>query len=175
MNSLHEHLQQRHMDIDLHRPVIDEENRVATFFLYNLSGQIVGYQQYRPDADKKPQNNPKEGRYYTYRKQPTVAVFGVESLHLSPCVVFLTEGIFDAARLTEKKCSALAVLSNDPSNDLKNFLFFLGRKVIAVCDNDVAGKKLAKFADEAIFTEDKDLGDSDQKFVDDLVKKYVKG
>jgi hypothetical protein len=84
MNTILEHLKHRYLDIDLHKPMIDEVERLATFYLYNLSGQIVGYQQYRPEGEKKPQNNPKLGKYYTYRKQPTVSVWGVESLHLSP-------------------------------------------------------------------------------------------
>jgi hypothetical protein len=167
-----DHLKDRHVDLNLHRPVVDEEARVATFYLYNLSTQLVGYQQYRPEGEKKPQNNPKEGKYFTYRKQPTLAVFGVESLHLSPNVVFLTEGVFDACRLTERGYSALAALSNDPTHDLRNFLTCLNRRVVAVCDNDVAGRRLAKFGDVAVFTEDHDLGDSTDEYVTSLLERF---
>ncbi len=125
--------------------MLDEVEQVATFYLWNLSGQLVGYQQYRPNGEKKAQNSPREGKYFTYKKQPTVAVWGVESLHLTPNVVFLTEGLFDAARLTERGYSALAVLSNNPSPDLANWLKCLNRRVVAVCDDDAAGRKLAKF------------------------------
>lgn len=172
METLTEHLKRRHLDLALHRPVLDEAERVATFYLWNLSGQMVGYQQYRPEGEKKPQNNPKEGKYFTHRTQPTVAVWGVESLHLTPNVVFLTEGVFDAARLTERGYSALAALSNNPSQDLRNWLTFLNRKVVAVCDNDVAGKRLAKFGDVAVFTEDHDLGDSSDEYVTRLLETY---
>ena len=106
MKTVLEHLKDRHVDLELHRPAIDEVERVATFYLYNLSNQFVGYQQYRPDANKTKNNHPKLARYFTYRKQPTLAVWGLESLHLTPHVVFLTEGIFDAARLTERGYSA---------------------------------------------------------------------
>ncbi len=167
-----DHLKDRHVDLNLHRPVVDEEARVATFYLYNLSTQLVGYQQYRPEGEKKPQNNPKEGKYFTYRKQPTLAVFGVESLHLSPNVVFLTEGVFDACRLTERGYSALAALSNNPTHDLRNFLTCLNRRVVAVCDNDVAGRRLAKFGDVAVFTEDHDLGDSTDEYVTSLLERF---
>jgi DNA primase len=173
MNTVLEHLKQRHLDVDLHRPMVDEVERLATFYLYNLSGQLVGYQQYRPEGEKKPNNNPKEGKYFTYRKQPTLAVWGVESLFLSPNVVFVCEGLFDAARLTERGFSALAVLSNNPSPDLRNWLTCLNRKVVAVCDNDAAGRKLAKFGDVAVFCEDHDLGDSSDEFVNDLVRRFV--
>ena len=153
--------------------MLDETEGVATFYLWNLSGQLVGYQQYRPEGEKKPNNNPKQGKYFTYRKQPTLAVWGVESLHLTPHVVFVCEGVFDAARLTEKGYSALAVLSNNTGWDLRNWLTMLNRKVVAVCDNDDAGRKLAKFGDVAVFCEDHDLGDSTDEFVNELVKRYV--
>ena len=169
---LKQHLQSRHLDLDLHRPMLDDAEGVATFYLYNLSGQLVGYQQYRPTGDKKPNNNPKLGKYYTYRKQPTLAVWGVESLHLTPNVVFLCEGVFDAARLTKRGYSALAVLSNNPSPDLRNWLTCLNRRVVAVCDNDVAGRKLAKFGDVVLFTEEKDLGDSDEEFVTKVLQNF---
>ena len=173
MKSVREHLLDRHLNLELHRPMVDEAERVATLFLWNLSGQLVGYQQYRPEGEKKPQNNPKQGKYFTYRKQPTLSVWGVESLHLTPNVVFLTEGVFDAARLTNRGVSALAVLSNNPNHDLRNWLTCLNRKVVAVCDNDSAGRKLAKFGDVAVFTQDKDLGDSDEEYVSYLLKTYV--
>jgi len=47
------HLKHRHLDLELHRPILDEELNIATFLLYNLSGQLVGYQQYNPLGDKK--------------------------------------------------------------------------------------------------------------------------
>ena len=166
------HLNSRHLDLDLHRPVLDEENQVATFYLWNLSGQLVGYQQYRPSGEKKPQNNPREGKYFTYSHQPTLAGWGVETLHLTPNVVFLTEGVFDAARLTERGFSALAALSNNPTADLRNWLTCLDRRVVAVCDNDAAGRRLAKFGDLAVFTEDHDLGDSTEDYVSWLVSTY---
>jgi hypothetical protein len=172
METLLQHLKNRHLDVDLHRPVVDEVERVATFYLYNLSKQLVGYQQYRPDSDKTKNNHPKEARYFTYRKQPTLAVWGVESLFLTPHVVFLTEGVFDAARLTERGYSALAVLTNNPTKDLRNWLTMLNRKVVAVCDNDDAGRRLAKFGDVAVYTEGKDLGESDDMFVTKLLETY---
>ena len=173
MNTVLEHLKSRHLDVDLHRPMVDEVERVATFYLYNLSGQLVGYQHYRPEGDKKPNNNPKLGKYFTYRKTPTLAVWGVESLDLSPHVVFVCEGLFDAARLTQRGFSALAVLSNNPSPDLRNWLTCLNRKVVAVCDNDAAGRKLAKFGDVVLFTDEKDLGDSSDEYVTNLLKEFA--
>ena len=167
-----EHLRSRHLDLKLHRPMLDEAEGVATFYLWNLSGQLVGYQQYRPKGEKRPQNNPKEGKYFTYRKQPTLAVWGVESLKY-PGSLFVCEGVFDAWRLTEVGCAAVAVLSNNTGWDLKNWLSCLNRRVVAVCDNDAAGRKLAKFGDDVVYTFEKDLGDSSEDYVKSLVLHYA--
>jgi DNA primase len=110
-----------------------------------------------------------QGKYFTFRKQPTVAVWGVESLHFGG-TVFLCEGVFDACRLTERGRSALAVLSNNPGQDLKNWLECLGRKVVTVCDNDDAGRRLAEYGHQAVFCNEKDLGDSSDEFVTSLMK-----
>lgn len=173
MRTVRNHLRERHVNLDLHRPVVDESERVATFFLYNLSGQIVGYQQYRPDAGKEKKNYPREGRYFTYRLKRTVGVWGLESLNLRKDLVFVTEGVFDAARLTELGQPALAVLSNDPTADLRNFLVCLGRRVVAVCDPDSAGRKLAKVGNQVeIMPDSWDLGDAPDEFVEQLISKY---
>ena len=171
MTTVEQHLLSRHVDLDLHRPVINELENTATFYLWNLSGQLTGYQQYRPGASKDWHNDPKQGRYYTYRTSEHMAVFGVESLHLTPHVVFVTEGIFDAVRLTELGVSAIAVLTCDPSSSVRNFLSSLGRTVVAVCDNNRAGRKLASAGDVAVFAET-DLGESSSEFVKNLVDTY---
>lgn len=172
---LAQHLLNRHLDFNLHKPMLDEAEGVATFYLWNLSGQLVGYQQYRPDAPKVVNNHPKLSRYYTYRNRhiPTLAVWGLESFYLTPDVLFVVEGVFDATRLTSRGVSAIAVLGNDPSADLKNWLMSLNRLVVVVADNDKAGKELAKFGHVAVFTEAHDLGDSTDEFVDALVQKFV--
>jgi len=38
---LREHLLNRHLDLELHRPMLDEDEGLATFYLYNLSGQFI--------------------------------------------------------------------------------------------------------------------------------------
>jgi DNA primase len=171
MKTVYQHLLKRHVDSTVHRVVVDEDRRVATFYLYNLSGQIVGYQEYRPDSEKL-QNNDPRGRYHTYRRSDTVALFGVESLSQSSSPVFLVEGIFDAVRLTRRGASALAVLSNNPGRDVGNFLYALSRTVVAVCDNDPAGRALAAFGHQSVVCTQHDLGDSDEDFVTELLAKF---
>lgn len=175
METVNQYLRRRHVNLNLHCPLVDEHERTATFLLYNLSGQLVGYQQHRPDVRKTPQKlGPKAARYFTYRKQPTHGVFGLESLHQSDGPVFLTEGVFDACRLTSLGQSALAVCCNDPPKDFANWLLPLRRKVVVVADNDSAGRKLAKFGDCAEFCPEpsQDLGDCSQDFVTHLLHKY---
>ena len=166
-----EHLKSRHVDFSLHKFHLDYP--LAYFYLTNLSGQLVGYQQYNFLADKTRRNDPREGRYYTYKSEGTLVVFGVETLHLTPGLVFLVEGMFDAARLSSRGFSALAVLSNNPTQDLKGFLKCLNRKVVVVYDNDSAGKKLAAFGNEAVCLDSKDVGDASEEELDQLLRKYV--
>ena len=171
--NLHQHLFSRYFNLDLHRTLLDEELGVASFLLYNLSGQLVGYQQYNPLGDKKVFNSKLGGKYYTYRKQPTVCVWGVESLYQSSGPIFLTEGVFDACRMTNVGQTALATLANNPPKDYKNWLEMLCRPVVAVCDNDAAGRKLAKFGDYVeVVPEGKDLGEAPDDYVRYLLEKY---
>ena len=170
-----DHLKSRHLNLELHRPILDEELSIATFLFYNLSEQLVGYQQYNPNGDKKIFNSKLDGRYYTYRKQPTISIWGLESYYISDGPIFITEGIFDAARITERNQTAFAVCSNDPPKDYKNWFDTLPRKVIAICDNDPAGEELAKFGDYyEIVPDNKDVGDSSEEYVRYLIEKYTK-
>lgn len=185
MTTLKQHVLNRHVDLKLHQVWFNETGRVATFPLWNLSGMLVGYQAYRPDADKV-QKNDEKGRYYTYRGEKlvknhskTVAVWGLESWCLST-VLFITEGVFDAARITKLGYSAVAVLSNDPNTSTLNWLLQTRtqRPTVAVCDPGAAGRKLAKIAHRAHTVcvpglPDGDLGDAPDAYVRELVKTYA--
>lgn len=176
VQTITENLEQRRLNTDLHKVWISEQERVATFPLYNLSGQLVGYQRYRPDATKEAKNDPRNGRYFTRIKDSRVGVWGIESWYLSD-TLFITEGIFDAAAITYNGYSAVAVLSSDLSNTSKNWFWTLRhyRKVVAICDNDAAGIKLAKHANiYHIVKQHKDLGEASNDYVTDLVRKYEK-
>lgn len=171
-----DHLRSRHMNLDLHRPMLDPAEDVATFWLYTLTGQIAGYHQYRPTGQKGKAMNMKDvSKYYTwYSKELPVQprVWGLESFNLTP-TVFLCEGMFDAARLTERGVSALATLSNDPGKQFMNWVRSTGRRFVAICDNDAAGRKLAKYGTEAVFCEDgKDLGDASDEYVSSLLRRF---
>ena len=185
MLSLRDHVLGRHVDLELHTVWLDESDRVATFPLWNLSGQLTGYHSYRPEASKVQKNDTK-GKYYTYRgKKPypkhcrTVSVWGLESWFLSN-TLFVFEGIFDAARVTELGYSAVAVISNDPNKDTRNWLFQVRqqRPVVAVCDPGKAGFKLASTGHTAHVMNvpgmpDADLSDAPDEYVQELLKQYA--
>ena len=151
------HLKGRGIDTSKTRVVIDEETEDVYFFLYNLTGQMVGYQKYNPNYVKTGQSNldnPRMAKYFTWvsdeEKGKKIAVWGLESFDaMSDEYVFLTEGIFDAARIQEAGYPALAILCNDPSESLKSWLKTLPQKKIVIYDNDKAGRKLIKAGDFA--------------------------
>ena len=166
------HLLSRHLDVNLHKVWIDEKRMKVTFPLYNLCGQMIGYQQYYPLGSKDFNNDPREGKYFT-RSPSGAALWGMESWSLS-YPLFLTEGLFDAARMTSRGCSALACFTNNPKH-IQNWLWTISqfRPIIALCDRDDSGIKLAKYGTESyIIQSAKDLGDADESEVDHIVEKY---
>lgn len=157
MVTVREHLKNRHVCVSRYSIHIDEVNRTATFLLFNLSGQICGYQRYRPDANKTKSNDPRLSRYYTFRPSIGIGVFGLETISYSR-TVFVTEGIFDAVRLHNLGFTAIAALSNDPKF-LQPWLRTLSRPTVAVCDWGRPGEKLALYTQRAITCpEGMDLG-----------------
>jgi hypothetical protein len=173
MNVL-ENLKSRHFDMNVHTVWIDEDEGVATYPLWNLTGQMVGFQQYRPSATKKKDNHPRDSRYFTYRKDKVVGVWGLESWNFSN-TLFVTEGVFDAARITALGYSAIATLSNDVDHSLARWSWITGkaRNVVAVCDNDAAGRRLAKCANRHhVVLGYKDLGEASDEYVQKLLRDY---
>lgn len=148
------HLKGRGIDPDKTHIVIDEKNQDVYFYLYNLSGQLVGYQKYNPHNQKqvKPGMDPRLAKYFTWVSDEgtgkLIAVWGLESLNvMEDEYVFITEGIFDIARVHEAGHPGVAVLCNNPSDSLKNWLHILPQKKIVIYDNDSAGIKLKKVGD----------------------------
>lgn len=171
--SLRSHLKERFLDLDLHTVWLNEEEMRATFPLYNLSGQMLGYQRYFPLGDKVRNNDPNVGRYYTFN-EGTLGVWGLESWSLS-FPLFLTEGLFDAARMTSRGCSAVAALSNNPKH-LQGWLWTVSqvRPVVALCDQDAAGKQLAQYGTESYtFESAKDASAASEEEVDFVVNKFT--
>lgn len=155
---IREHLLGRGLDPDRYSVLLDPVGCIATFLLWNLSGQLCGFQQYNPNGTKSIRNDEKHRsllRYFTFagdegdgrragRKR--LVVWGLESLSPGDSTLFVTEGIFDAVRLHNAGLPAVAVLANDPQH-LAPWLRALGRRTVAICDRDPAGGRLARACD----------------------------
>jgi hypothetical protein len=166
------HLESRGLDVSQYALSWDADT--VSFMLFNLTGQLVGYQNYRPDAEKRPSNDPRLSRYFTWCRN-NIAVWGLETYHWRTDVLFIAEGVFDACKLHNLGLPAVAVLSNNPVQ-LKNWLACVPRRIIAVCDDDAPGRALGKLANLAITCEQgQDLGDMTQTQVIDFIKKNIPG
>jgi hypothetical protein len=68
MNTVERKLRERFCDPS--RYYVSWDRQVASSLLFNLSGQVVGYQNYRWAATKQKDNHPKYSRYYTWVSKP---------------------------------------------------------------------------------------------------------
>lgn len=168
VSSVSEHLASRHVRKENYSVYVDEEERVATFLLWNLSGQLVGFQQYRPDSDDK-STTTRKSRYFPFFPGGR-GVFGIETMSYSR-EIFLVEGIFDAVRLHNEGKTAIAVLCNDPFF-LDDWLWTTQRPTIAVCDPGREGMKLGKHCHEAVYLSKCDLGDMTDEEVRRLISVF---
>lgn len=146
-------------------------NRWTTSFrLYTPTGKCVGYHQYRPTADKTRKNNPKFGRYYTHVTHGFLPIWGFETLHYRDDIVFAAEGVFKACRLHNFELPAVSLCGND-AKIFMNQMHMLGRKVIAICDPDEAGRKLAKVGHESYDMDGRYLDQVTDEEIADFLKK----
>lgn len=151
-----EHLLKRNYNPSLYvNQVLDHNDSVLTVYLTNLSGQFVGFQQYRPLVQEKRVNNATEGRYFTYSQRGVNACWGIETLDTSKKDLYLVEGIFKASALHMLGYNALALLTSNPK-PMKSWLHTLPYNLIGVGDNDKAGQWMPKIAGQG-FQSDLDL------------------
>ena len=181
---IEDHLKSRGIDMEKTHVVFDTKTNTATFFLYNISGQLVGYQYYNPHGSKSLDQKKADRRlmkYYTYvtgqKDEKRLAVWGLESYDMKSSVLFVVEGIFDAVKIQNAGYPAIAILSNDPRQDLKTWLKTLPQTIIAVLDRDdnSSGNKLASTGDRSTMTPApyKDLGDMPQEEVNTFIKQIL--
>jgi len=175
-----EHLIKRGVNPELTHFIHDVESNNTYFFLYNLSGEQVGYQKYNPD-------NPKEGglgwmgRYFTkVQKSPTghskVAVFGLEKYDLSKSYIFIAEGIFDIIKIHNIGEPGIANLGCSVSPQAKNWYSTLPQTKIVIQDRDDAGTELGRVGDYIYTVPEpyKDLGDMSQEEVNKFIENIKK-
>lgn len=177
MDTISEHLKSRHLDVSRYSISVSEEERTATFLLHNLSGRLIGFQQYRPDTKDKHLQDPSMQRYWTIvshqDKGKDLAVFGLETIDvMHDKVIFLVEGVFDACRLHNLGLPCLAVLCNDPKH-LANWLYTIPAFKIGIIDFDKAGKKLSNVCDYVIMPTHKDLGEMTEAEIKELLGEWL--
>lgn len=170
MERLEQHLISRGMVPSLYGPSLDEENRVATFYLYNLTGQIAGYQQYRPEGTKANNNDPRDGKYFTRAGFQKNVVFGLEFLNPDDPRMFVTEGIFKAAVLHRLGYNAIAVLGGTPKPLRPWFFAMEGNfRMIGIGDPDATGQKLVNIVGKG-FTSPVDLDEMTDYDIEEMLR-----
>lgn len=135
------HLRDRGLNIDLY-PFAGVEADVVRFPMYDFGGRMTGYYQYRPHGDKKAQNHPVFGKYFSRVTKGEIGVFGLESFLFSRHI-YLVEGLFKAATLHRLGYTAIHVNANSPKAMLPQ-LKLLNRPFSAIGDNDPEGAWFAK-------------------------------
>lgn len=164
------------------RAWIDYESEIIRFPVWALNGALIGYQRYVWFAPKI-RSNDSEGRYITKIREAhqKTAFWGLEYFDKTPKILFVTEGIWDAIRCINAGYSCIAAFTATPSKQLKAYLRLLNphRPIVVICDNDDAGKKLAKLGDFS-FTPStgKDMSDMSpeqaQEFLDRIYNEVIR-
>lgn len=181
--SLRDHLRSRGMDLERYSVILDDVNDIATFLIWDLSGRLVGFQQYNPNGSKQIRNDEKHRdqlKYFTFSGdegdgsragKKKLTAWGFETLRSEHRFLFITEGVFDAVKIHNAGYPALAVISNDPQH-LRSLFRALGVIVIAICDRDPAGAKLGNSAHLSFSVPEPyhDLGDMPQVEVESWLK-----
>ena len=173
--SLKEHLLSRGYDPGSFGSILSEEECIVYFLLWNLSGQLIGYQQYRPNAPKTG-NHPKDCRYYTYTTKvgnhSTPAIWGLHTYSLEIKRIFLVEGIFDAIKVHSRGECCFALLGNAGSKSIRQWLSLLRVPKIGILDSDEKGSGMKSLCQKWITTPlpYKDLGEMSHEEVASLIK-----
>lgn len=132
--------------------VVDYDNEMFVRYIYNFSGQIVGYQRYNWKAGKT-KSNAAEGRYFTWLtkydgKHSALGLLGVETIKYGDTLYFV-EGQFEQATADAYDLNCVAVLCNNPKQ-LKSWIRAYPGKTVALCQNDAAGMKLKNLTSDFI-------------------------
>jgi hypothetical protein len=176
------HLKLRSLDLALYPDAfLSIKEETITFPLWNTTGQMVGYQQYRPNRPKKSKILTLSERRYDTKitrhdgKHVALTAFGLHLLDSTKKELFVVEGIFDAVKLHSLGLNCLALLSSDIGY-LKSWLTSLGYIIIPVCEGDEAGLKLLSLATthkSFILPKGKDLGDIKKRKIKKMFFEFI--
>lgn len=131
---------------------VNFSTEVVTFPLWNLSGELLGYQEYKWNKPKTRGNHPKDQKYFTYLPKETIGLYGLQLLPEGyKGTIYLVEGIWEVIMGWAYNIPCIAMLGSD-NKQAMNWVKSLPNKVRPLCQPDKAGKKLAKFG-EPIYLE----------------------
>lgn len=151
--------------------VVDHENEIFTRYIYNLSGEIIGYQRYNWRADKFKNNDPK-GRYYTYvskvDNKTELCVMGLETFDSRRHIIYVVEGGFEQASAVSCGFNCVATLTNTTKR-IDGWLKTNHLTSVALCQPDKASMLLARNTDYHIVLP-KDLDDLTYDELQELIK-----
>lgn len=160
MEALAKHLKSRGMKPENYN--IWYGKNIITFPLYSFGGQLIGYQQYRPDAPKHAEN-PKEARYFTRMYGNGQSVWGLDApLYDDDRIIFLTESIFKSTAIHNIGRNSWAILGSNISIKLLQQLRLLPFEFICIGDNDKAGIEFADTFKRGIVKSDIDELSADE-------------
>lgn len=163
METLADHLERRNFPLVFHPDtVLNHEERTVTFPLWDLSGRMTGYQQYRPDSKDKKSNNKEHARYYTHNDRWKSVMWGTNTIQWNKPFIFVQEGVFDACPFHHFNIPAVAILSYNNVEAYKA-LRSTGKKLFTIADGDKSGRKLLKTISDGRW-----LGYSDYHDVSDI-------
>jgi 5S rRNA maturation endonuclease (ribonuclease M5) len=182
--TLIDHLRERGVDYRTTHLLFDDQYTVAYFPLFNLSGKLMGYQRYNPSGTKQ-RPAPKHQDYIIEEKQRYITrvapksygFYGVNTYDIHSKYLFVTEGIFDCIKIHNAGYPAIATLTSTVNKDALRWFKLLPQHIIVMCDNDNAGKLLAKVGHTAVQVPApyKDLGEMPQEHVNQFITDVLHG
>lgn len=157
---------------------VDFDSEVVVFPLLTVDrSKLIGYQRYRWN-EPKIRGNQEHGnqRYFTYVSEAYkgMAIYGWDNCFgHGPLIV--TEGIFDALKVTNCWWDCVALLTNQPTKQFKDWFRMVtrGRCVCAVLDQGEPTDRWLQLADYVWYppSQYKDLGDMPL----DEVRPFIEG
>lgn len=140
------HLNSRKYDVERYKHhYIDEENEIATFYLFDRDHRWTGFQKYNPNSTlKKINNSEQDGRYFNHNLKGELCVWGLENLTYNGSL-FVTESIFKSAAIHMAGFDSVTQLTSGCSKQFLDLVYGIDSHAIFIGDNDPAGIKFSKY------------------------------
>lgn len=158
MNIKYDLVNNRNFKYWLYRCWIDEDKCELTVPLYSMDGRWVGVQKYNPLYPKKGKG---KNRYMTHSSEQPF--WGLETLPLEKCVVYVTEAVFRSSTLHSIGFNSISLMGTTLSKKCKNIMKEHPLyEFVWIGDPDKAGEKAMKYFNEG-FISPKDIDEMEEK------------